>query len=111
MSYEQKDNSGTLFKNNRREKETHPHAKGKAMIGGVMYWVSAWTKEGKNGRFQSLAFTRCEQQPDLPRDSDGVPGEVIPSSGPRQQYPRPTKSAPVDPFGDDEQFKDDDIPF
>jgi hypothetical protein len=54
--FEQKDNSGSLFKNERREKDTHPHATGSATIAGVEYWVSAWTKEGKNGKFQSLAF-------------------------------------------------------
>lgn len=65
MAYEQRDNEGALFKNDKREKDTHPHAKGKAMIGGVMYWVSAWTKEGSKGRFQSLSFKPVDgsQQP------------------------------------------------
>lgn len=56
MAYEQRDNEGAIFKNEKREKDTHPHGTGKAMIGGVMYWVSSWTKEGAKGRFQSLAF-------------------------------------------------------
>jgi hypothetical protein len=60
--FQQKDNSGTLFKNEDREKETHPHAKGSALIGGVEYWVSAWTKDGKNGKFQSLAFTPKQEK-------------------------------------------------
>ena len=60
--YEQKDNSGTLFKNDRREKDTHPHSTGTALIDGVEYWVSAWTKDGQKGRFQSLAFKRKEQR-------------------------------------------------
>ena len=59
MSYEQKDNSGTLFKNDKRERDTHPHAKGSALIDGVDYWISAWTKEDKNGnKYQSLSFKR-----------------------------------------------------
>ena len=62
--YEQKDNSGSLFKNDRREKDTHPHATGSALIDGVEYWVSAWTKEGKSGKFQSLAFRRKEEKTD-----------------------------------------------
>ena len=58
MAYEQKDMSGSLFKNDRREKDTHPHAKGSALINGVEYWVSAWTKESRDGqKYQSLSFT------------------------------------------------------
>lgn len=56
-AYEQKDNSGSIFKNTRREKDTHPNMTGKAMIDGKMYYVSAWTKDGKGGeRYQSLSF-------------------------------------------------------
>lgn len=62
MAFEHKDMSGTLFKNDRREKDTHPHATGTAIIGGVEYWVSAWTKEGKKGKFQSLAFKVKEER-------------------------------------------------
>jgi hypothetical protein len=61
MAYEQKDMSGSLFRNDRREKDTHPHAKGSALIGGVEYWVSAWTKEARDGsKYQSLSFTPKE---------------------------------------------------
>lgn len=62
MAYQLKDNSGSLFKNDKREKDTHPNATGKALIGGVEYWVSAWTKDGQNGKWQSLAFKPVEQR-------------------------------------------------
>ncbi len=63
MAYEQRDNSGSLFRNDRREKDTHPHAKGTALIDGVEYWVDAWTKEDRNGnKFQSLSFKRKERR-------------------------------------------------
>lgn len=61
MAYEQRDNSGSLFKNDKRETEKHPNATGKAMIDGKMYWVSAWTKEGASGKFQSLSFKLMEE--------------------------------------------------
>ena len=61
MAYELRDNNGSLFKNQKKEKDAHPDATGTAMIGGVVYYISAWTKEGKSGRFQSLAFKRKDE--------------------------------------------------
>lgn len=58
MAYVQKDNSGSLFRNDRKEKDTHPNATGTATIDGVDYFVSAWTKDGAKGKFQSLSFKR-----------------------------------------------------
>jgi hypothetical protein len=82
MAYEQKDNSGSLFKNDKREKDTHAHAKGTALIDGVEYWVDAWTNEARDGsKYQSLKFKRKEagvgqrQQPaqSYSRDPDAPP--------------------------------------
>jgi hypothetical protein len=56
MAYEHREGQGSLFKNENRTKDTQPHARGDALIGGVLYEVSAWTKEGAKGRFQSLSF-------------------------------------------------------
>ena len=80
-TYEQWDNSGVLWRNERREKETHPNATGTAMIDGIEYYVSAWTKEGKKGKFQSLSFKRKDSerpttkqgQPRRDEDEDLVP--------------------------------------
>jgi hypothetical protein len=71
MSYEQRDNSGVLFENDRKEKDTHPDHKGKAMIGGKMYWVSLWIKEGRNGDFFSLAFKPQDEQRQTPARGGG----------------------------------------
>lgn len=60
MAYEQRDNSGSVFVNNRKEKDSHPDRTGTAMIDGVEYWVSGWIKQGKNGQFLSLAFKKRE---------------------------------------------------
>lgn len=61
MAYEQKDNSGSLFKNDRKEKETHPDYKGTVKIGGVEYWQSAWVKEVNGKKYFSQSFTLKEQ--------------------------------------------------
>lgn len=65
MAFELKENSGSLFKNDRREKDTHPNARGQAKIDGKLYWVSAWTKETKSGeKYQSLSFQLQDAKPE-----------------------------------------------
>jgi hypothetical protein len=49
----------------------NPNAKGSCTIEGVEYWLSAWTKEGKSGKFQSLTFKRKEKaKPKSRQDED-----------------------------------------
>lgn len=56
MAFEQKENSGALFVNDRKESEKHPDRTGTALIDGREYYVSGWVKEGKKGKWLSLAF-------------------------------------------------------
>lgn len=51
-----RDNSGSIGKNKRKEKDSHPDLKGQAVIGGTEYWISGWRKEGDDGAWYSLAF-------------------------------------------------------
>jgi len=83
MAYEQRDNSGTLFKNDKRETDNHPHATGTALIGGVAYWVSAWTKEGSKGKFQSLSFKVKEERAQEIRREASKPSYAEQSGGGR----------------------------
>tara|TARA_R110000824_G_scaffold172111_3_gene349880 strand:+ start:487 stop:750 length:264 start_codon:yes stop_codon:yes gene_type:complete len=63
MAYEQRDNSGSLFKNDKKEKDNHPDYKGSCMVGGVEMWMSSWLKTGANGtKFMSFSFQPKEQQ-------------------------------------------------
>ena len=63
MAFEQRDNSGSIFRNEKKEKENHPDYKGSAMINGVEMWMSAWLKTGGNGtKFMSFSFQPKEQQ-------------------------------------------------
>ena len=83
MAYEQRDNSGSLFKNERKEKESHPDYKGTCMVGGVEMWMSAWLKTGANGtKFMSFSFQPKDQQQaparqTLPRQAPHVEPDFI----------------------------------
>jgi hypothetical protein len=72
MAFEQKDMGGSLFRNeDRTETNNQPNAKGRAKIGGVDYFVSAWTRISQSGvRYQSLAFTEA------PKREAGRPADV-----------------------------------
>ena len=71
MAYETKDMSGSMFTNNRKEKETHPDFNGSIRIGGVDYWLSGWNKQGANGPWFSLAFKVKDGTPPPSRANDG----------------------------------------
>jgi len=58
------DNSGSLSKNDRKEKPTHPDVKGKATINGVEYWLDGWKKDGEKGTWYSLSFKPKEETPE-----------------------------------------------
>ena len=63
MAYEPKPGSFSLFKNDRKEKDSHPDYKGDGQdLEGNPIWVSAWLKDGKNGKFMSCSMTHKEQQ-------------------------------------------------
>ena len=59
---ERRQDGGALFKNLQREKDTHPHYRGDITIDGRKYWLSAWIKEGKRGKFMSLAVKPAEEK-------------------------------------------------
>ena len=56
MAYEQRDNSGPLFRNDRKEQPNHADYQGECMVDGKLYYMNAWVKEGKNGKFFSFSF-------------------------------------------------------
>lgn len=72
-------NSGVLFKNDRKTNAKQPDYKGSVQADGQNYWLSAWIKQGKQGKFMSLALTlkdvatEREPQEPLDRPSNDIP--------------------------------------
>lgn len=60
MAFVHKENTGSLFDNERKEMDTHPDFTGSAMIGGVEYWISAWNNQGREKEYISLRFSPKE---------------------------------------------------
>lgn len=62
------DNSGALFKNDRKEKDTHADYQGSITVEGKEFWLNAWLKDGKTGgKWMSLSVKpkegRAEAKP------------------------------------------------
>ena len=93
MSNYDNTNRGVLFKNDRKEKDTHPDYKGSINADGVEYWLSAWMKEGEKGKFMSFSLT--------PKEATQTAAQAAQQAAPPQRQ----QAAPV------VQDLDDDIPF
>lgn len=61
MAFIPKEGSGSLFKNTRKTSETHPDYTGSMMVNGKEHWLSAWVKEGKNGKFFSVSLGKVKE--------------------------------------------------
>jgi hypothetical protein len=59
---EARNNSGALFKAKSNENPKWPQYEGSVTVAGVDYWISAWVKDGKSGKFFSLAFKPKEKR-------------------------------------------------
>ena len=53
---DKRDNSGILFKNDRKQQDNHADYQGTCMIGGIEYYMNAWLKDGARGKFMSFSF-------------------------------------------------------
>ena len=64
MAYEKRDNSGSLFRNDKKETDAHPDYTGSATIEGKDFWLSAWMKTSESGRrWMSFSFKPKEAKP------------------------------------------------
>ena len=66
---------GVLFKNAKKESDNHPDYTGNCEVEGTEYWLSAWIKEGKNGKFMSLSLKAKDAQ-QAPKQAAKKPAEL-----------------------------------
>lgn len=70
MAYEQKNDTGSLFKNKDKKSNNHPDYNGSALIDDVEYWMSAWLKTSDKGtKWMSFSFKPKEEQAAPPEAS------------------------------------------
>jgi hypothetical protein len=75
-------NRGALFKNTRREKDSHPEYNGSINVDGHDYWISAWVKDGRSGKFFSLSVKRKDGTADRPEQKAAEFKEAV-----KQRFP------------------------
>lgn len=72
-------NRGALFKNDRKESDSHPDYKGQINVDGVDCWLSAWLKTDKNGKkYMSLSVKKYMSLSVKPKDA--APAEPKPAA-------------------------------
>jgi hypothetical protein len=97
-------NRGALFKNDRKEQDSHPDLSGKINVDGKEYWLSGWTKRNEDGSFKVLSLS-VKPKEARPERAQQARREAF-----REEQPqRGRQSATRREF--DDQFQDDDIGF
>lgn len=92
MSYQPKEGSGALFKNDKGDNPARPDYRGDLMVGGVLYEISAWIKplpSDASKRFMSMSAK--------PKQARQAPS---PAPASRPQRPPP----PRDQYEDETPF-------
>jgi hypothetical protein len=90
-------NRGSIWKNEKKEKDTHPDFTGSLNVDGVEYWVSAWKrKDGASPKAPALSFS-IKPKDEQPRRQE-----------PQRQQRRPDPISSGRSLSDD---LDDQIPF
>lgn len=77
MAFEHKPGRASLFRNDRKEKDSHPDYKGDGKLeDGTDVWLSAWVEEGKGGKYFSISLQAKEQQSAPQQMADKFEGTV-----------------------------------
>jgi len=81
-------NSGAIFTNKKKAKDSDPLYRGSVDVEGVEYWVSSWVNISKAGeKYMSLKLSKKDGQP-------SVPQHKAPSSQSNEEWLDDYKNAP-----------------
>jgi hypothetical protein len=103
MAWEKRPGQGSLFKNDKKQQETHADMKGDALVHcpncakDFEAWLSAWWREGRGGDFLNMSIK--------PKEERSSPQTPKPSPPPPRTPPPPRLTPQQD------QPANDDIPF
>jgi len=79
MAFQQKNNSGSLFKNDKKQSDKHPDYKGTAIVDGVNKNIAAWIKTSQTGKkYMSLSIQDPQPKSGFDTIKDDQSGEDIP---------------------------------
>jgi hypothetical protein len=75
-------NRGSIWRNEKKETDTHPDFTGSLNVAGVDYWVSAWKrKEDAGPKAPALSFSVKPKEARQERPACGGGGQSPPSRG------------------------------
>jgi uncharacterized protein (DUF736 family) len=77
MSDQQYDNEkrGSLFRNDRKDKDSQPDYNGTCQIEGVEYYMNAWVKESKAGK-KYFSFSFKAKNAEVPNKSVAITDDI-----------------------------------
>jgi hypothetical protein len=74
MAYTPKNNSGSIWVNDHKEKDDHPDRTGSIMVAGVEYWINGWLRKTKDGKpYLSLAVKPKNEKAKPAEMDDAIP--------------------------------------
>lgn len=108
MAYEQKPGDGTLWINNKKQKDSHPDRKGDGLVHcphcshNFEVWLSGWIKEKKDGeKFLSMSIKSKEDPGASPAQKAAAKSQP---PARRAAPPRPPSQEPDHSLGNERNF-------
>ncbi len=86
MPFETKEGQGGLFVNDRKETEAQPDYRGNVRVGGVLYRVSGWRREGQSGKAWLSLRLQPDQQQQSAAAKPAAAAGVTASGAPELEY-------------------------